>query len=114
MPTRPAGLLFLARLERRNALGTVLHAFPRILQRFPRAELVVVGDGPERSSSKAGPKSLGRGSGSSGRSTGSVRSTMPVRTVPASHDARSFGVTLIESMAAPRRSSHRTSPVSEK
>src|SRR3989442_11708564 len=39
-------LLFLARLEPRNGLGTLLEAMPRILERHPRARLTVVGDGP--------------------------------------------------------------------
>src|SRR2546426_797650 len=41
-------LLFLARLEPRNGLGTLLEAMPRILERHPRARLTVVGDGPWR------------------------------------------------------------------
>src|SRR2546422_13003 len=41
-------LLFLARLEPRNGLGTLLEAMPRILERHPRARLTLVGDGPWR------------------------------------------------------------------
>jgi phosphatidylinositol alpha-mannosyltransferase len=41
-------LLFLARLEPRNGLSTVLDAMPRILRRFPNARLAVAGDGPWR------------------------------------------------------------------
>src|SRR5439155_485066 len=41
-------LLFLARLEPRNGLGTLLEAMPRILERHPLARLTVVGDGPWR------------------------------------------------------------------
>src|SRR5207253_9961280 len=41
-------LLFLARLEPRNGLDTLLQAMPRILERHPRARLTVVGDGPWR------------------------------------------------------------------
>jgi phosphatidylinositol alpha-mannosyltransferase len=41
-------LLFLGRLDPRNGLGTVLKAMPRILDRFPGAQLTVAGDGPLR------------------------------------------------------------------
>src|SRR5262249_14318162 len=36
-------LLFLGRLDPRNGLGTVLDAMPRILTRYPRAQLIVAG-----------------------------------------------------------------------
>jgi phosphatidylinositol alpha-mannosyltransferase len=39
-------LLFLGRIEPRNGLGTVLRAMPRVLRRYPRTQLTVVGDGP--------------------------------------------------------------------
>ncbi len=46
--TRGPRLLFLGRLDPRNGLETVLAAMPLILARYPRARLVVVGDGPLR------------------------------------------------------------------
>src|SRR5256712_12353711 len=39
-------LLFLARLEPRNGLGTLLEAMPRILERHPRVRLTGAGEGP--------------------------------------------------------------------
>jgi phosphatidylinositol alpha-mannosyltransferase len=41
-------LLFLGRLDPRNGLDTLLAAMPRVLGKFPRAQLTVVGDGPLR------------------------------------------------------------------
>ncbi len=41
-------LLFLGRMDPRNGLDTVLRAMPGILAQFPKARLVVVGDGPLR------------------------------------------------------------------
>jgi phosphatidylinositol alpha-mannosyltransferase len=41
-------LLFLARLDPRNGLDTVLAALPAVVERFPHARLTVAGDGPLR------------------------------------------------------------------
>src|SRR5438309_2163295 len=53
-------LLFLARLEPRNGLDTLLQAMPRILERHPRARLTVVGDGPWRGYYERRARALGR------------------------------------------------------
>jgi phosphatidylinositol alpha-mannosyltransferase len=93
-------LLFLARLEQRNALGTVLRAMPRILERYPTAELVVVGDGPQRRQFEAEARPLG----DRVRFTGEVLRERPDYYASADlflcpTTRASFGVTLIESMA---------------
>jgi phosphatidyl-myo-inositol alpha-mannosyltransferase len=41
-------LLFLGRLDPRNGLDTLLGAMPAILERYPRSQLLVAGDGPLR------------------------------------------------------------------
>ncbi len=93
-------LLFLARLEPRNGLGTALAAMPRILARFPRTELVVVGDGPWRSHYERRARSLG----AAVRFVGRVLDERPayygsadLYVCPTTRS--SFGVTLIEAMA---------------
>lgn len=53
-------LLFLGRLDPRNGLDTILEAMPRILDRHPAAELVVVGDGPLRPMYERKARDLGR------------------------------------------------------
>ncbi len=53
-------LLFLGRLDPRNGLDTILEAMPRILERHPAAELVVVGDGPLRPMYERKARHLGR------------------------------------------------------
>jgi len=52
-------LLFLARLEPRNGLGTLLDAMPRILARFPGTRLMVAGDGPWRGYYERRARALG-------------------------------------------------------
>jgi phosphatidylinositol alpha-mannosyltransferase len=93
-------LLFLARLERRNDLETVLSAMPRILQRYPAAQLTVVGDGPRRARYERQAGALG----DRVRFVGQVHQERP--DFYASSDLylcpttrASFGVTLLESMA---------------
>jgi phosphatidylinositol alpha-mannosyltransferase len=41
-------LLFLGRLDPRNGLDTLIRSMPRVLEAYPKAELIVVGDGPLR------------------------------------------------------------------
>jgi phosphatidyl-myo-inositol alpha-mannosyltransferase len=93
-------LLFLARLEPRNGLSTVLDAMPRILRRFPNAELTVAGDGPWRGyyERRARPlggrvKFLGRVFGDRPLHYGSADLYLCPTT------RASFGVTLLEAMA---------------
>jgi phosphatidyl-myo-inositol alpha-mannosyltransferase len=93
-------LLFLARLEPRNGLSTVLDAMPGILRRFPNAELTVAGDGPWRGyyERRARPlggrvKFLGRVFGDRPLHYGSADLYLCPTT------RASFGVTLLEAMA---------------
>jgi phosphatidylinositol alpha-mannosyltransferase len=93
-------LLFLGRLDPRNGLNTVIDAMPRILARYPQAELVVVGDGPLRGYYERQTRRL----------KGRVRFVGRVyRERPAYYgesdlylcptDKASFGITLLEAMA---------------
>ena len=93
-------LLFLARLEPRNGLDTLLQAMPRILERHPRARLTVVGDGPWRGYYERRARRLG----DAVRFTGRVLGERPeyyggadLYLCPTTRS--SFGVTLIEAMA---------------
>jgi len=93
-------LLFLARLEPRNGLGTVLEAMPRILARFPNAQLTVAGDGPWRAHYERRARSLG----SSVRFLGRVFDDRPLHYATSDlylcpTNRASFGVTLLEAMA---------------
>ena len=93
-------LLFLARLEPRNGLSTVLDAMPRILRRFPDACLTVAGDGPWRGHYERRARSLGK----SVKFLGRVFSDRPTHYSSADlylcpTDRASFGVTLLEAMA---------------
>jgi phosphatidylinositol alpha-mannosyltransferase len=105
MPADPAQLtprlLFLARLESRNALGTVLRAMPRILERYPATELVVVGDGPQRNQFHRQARPLGdrvRFAGEVHRERPDFYASADLFLCPTTR--ASFGVTLIESMAS--------------
>ncbi len=93
-------LLFLARLEPRNGLGTLLAAMPRILARHPRARLTVVGDGPWRGAYQRRARPLG----DAVRFVGQVLAERPDYYASADlylcpTTRSSFGVTLIEAMA---------------
>jgi phosphatidylinositol alpha-mannosyltransferase len=96
-------LLFLGRLDPRNGLDTVLAAMPRILERFPRSQLTVVGDGPLMPYYRRLAKALGR----SVRFTGKVYHERPdyygtsdIYLCPTRR--ASFGITLLEAMACGR------------
>ncbi len=98
--TRGPRLLFLGRIEPRNGLGTVLAAMPGILARYPRAQLVVAGDGPWRRYYERRARSLG----ASVEFVGQVFSERPdlygsadLYLCPTTR--ASFGVTLLEAMA---------------
>jgi phosphatidylinositol alpha-mannosyltransferase len=93
-------LLFLGRLDPRNGLDTILAAMPNILQTFPKAQLIVVGDGPLRPRFEKAARHL----------TGSVKfvgqifddrpeyyGTADIYVCPTNR--ASFGITLLESMA---------------
>ncbi len=93
-------LLFLARLEPRNGLGTVLDAMPRIFQRFPRAELIIAGDGPWRGYYERRARPLGARVRFLGRVFGDRPlhyGTADLYLCPTTR--ASFGVTLLEAMA---------------
>jgi phosphatidyl-myo-inositol alpha-mannosyltransferase len=93
-------LLFLARLEPRNGLSTVLDAMPRILSRFPHAQLAVAGDGPWRNHYERRARSLGDRVQFLGRVFGDRPQhygSADVYLCPT--DRASFGVTLLEAMA---------------
>jgi phosphatidylinositol alpha-mannosyltransferase len=97
---RTPELLFLARLEPRNGLSTVLDAMPRILRRFPDARLTVAGDGPWRSHYERRARALG----DRVRFLGSVFGDRPLHYGSADlylcpTNRASFGVTLLEAMA---------------
>jgi glycosyltransferase involved in cell wall biosynthesis len=47
-PSRVDSILFVGRLVEKKGLKYLLEAMPNILQRFPQAHLMVVGDGPSR------------------------------------------------------------------
>ena len=93
-------LLFLGRLDPRNGLGTVLEAMPRILDRFPGAQLTVAGDGPlrplyERQASRFGDRV---------RLVGRIYDERPEHYGTSDlylcpTDKASFGITLLEAMA---------------
>jgi phosphatidylinositol alpha-mannosyltransferase len=98
--TRGPRLLFLARLEPRNGLSTVLDAMPRILDRFPDTQLLVAGDGPWRSYYERRARSLG----TRVRFLGRVFDDRPLHYGAADlylcpTTRASFGVTLLEAMA---------------
>ena len=93
-------LLFLARLEPRNGLSTVLDAMPRILTRFPNTRLTIAGDGPWRGHYERHARSLG----DRVRFLGRVFDDRPAHYSSADlylcpTNRASFGVTLLEAMA---------------
>jgi len=98
--TRGPRLLFLARLEPRNGLSTVLDAMPHILRRFPSASLVVAGDGPWRTYYERRARPLGERVRFLGRVFGDRPAhygTADLYLCPTTR--ASFGVTLLEAMA---------------
>jgi phosphatidylinositol alpha-mannosyltransferase len=93
-------LLFLARLEPRNGLRTVLDAMPHILRRFPNARLTVAGEGPWRGYYQRRARPLGAHVTFLGR----VFDDRPLHYGSADlylcpTTRASFGVTLLEAMA---------------
>ena len=99
-PARGPQLLFLARLEPRNGLATLLDAMPRILRRFPDARLSVAGDGPWRGHYERRARSLGDRVQFLGRVFGDRPvhySSADLYLCPTTR--ASFGVTLLEAMA---------------
>ena len=103
-PVGPAGedprLLFLGRMDPRNGLETVIAAMPRILSHYPRAELVVAGDGPLRpyyerlaASVRGNVRFLGAVHGDRPK----LYATADIYLCPS--NKASFGITLLEAMA---------------
>jgi len=95
-----ARLLFLGRLEPRNGLATVLAAMPAILDRYPRAELAVVGDGPWLPYYIWLARRLGRAVrfvGAALRERAELYGNADLYLCPVTRS--SFGVTLLEAMA---------------
>ena len=93
-------LLWLGRIEPRNDLGTVLAAMPRILERYPEAQLTVVGDGPWRSRMERAARPLGPAVEFAGYANGSRPGFYRSSDVYLCPTTRaSFGVTLLEAMA---------------
>jgi len=93
-------LLFLGRLDPRNGLDQILKSMPRILAAFPRAELVVAGDGPLRSVYERRARAFGE----SVRFLGRVYDNRPALYASADlylcpTNKASFGITLLEAMA---------------
>lgn len=58
-PQGPPILLTVARLVPRKGIDTVLQAFPPLLERFPRLQYWIVGDGPSRESLARQTRQLG-------------------------------------------------------
>ncbi len=97
---RPPRLLWLGRIEPRNDLATVLAAMPRIVSRYPGAELTVVGDGPWRGRLERAARPLGpavRFVGYAGAERPAYYAGADVYLCPTTR--ASFGVTLLEAMA---------------
>ena len=93
-------LLFLGRLDPRNGLDTVIDAMPRILARYPQAELTVVGDGPLRGYYEHQTRGLKK----SVRFVGQIYRERPAYYGESDlylcpTDKASFGITLLEAMA---------------
>ena len=98
--TRSPRLLFLGRLDPRNGLDTMLAAMPMVLERHPRAELVVVGDGPLRPLYEGRAQALGRAVrlvGSVLQERTSYYAGSDIYVCPT--ERASFGITLLEAMA---------------
>lgn len=94
-------LLFLGRLDPRNGLETVLAAMPRILARYPTAQLAVAGGGPLRPYYEIRARPLG----DRVRFLGRVYEGRPDHYASADvylcpTDKASFGITLLEAMAS--------------
>lgn len=93
-------LLWLGRIEPRNGLSTVLDAMPRILERYPAAHLMVVGDGPWRSRMERAAQPLGKAVHFAGYANGDRAGYYRNADVYICSTTRaSFGVTLLEAMA---------------
>jgi phosphatidylinositol alpha-mannosyltransferase len=93
-------LLWLGRIEPRNDLATVLAAMPRILERHPRAQLTVVGDGPWRARLERESKVLGPAVRFTGYANGDRPDYYRGADVYLCPTTRaSFGITLLEAMA---------------
>jgi phosphatidylinositol alpha-mannosyltransferase len=93
-------LLFLGRLDPRNGLNTILRAMPDILISYPKAKLIVVGDGPLRHYYEDQAKVLGQNI----RFVGQIYQERPdyygsadLYLCPTTR--ASFGITLLEAMA---------------
>jgi glycogen(starch) synthase len=61
LPTDAPQLLCLGRLKRHKGFDLALTAFASIVSRFPRAQLTIAGDGPERPKLEQQAQSLGLG-----------------------------------------------------
>lgn len=93
-------LLFLGRLDPRNGLDVMLAAMPRILERHPATELVVVGDGPLRKWYEHRAEPLGRAVRFVGRvleERTRFYANADIYVCPT--ERASFGITLLEAMA---------------
>jgi len=93
-------LLFLGRLDPRNGLDQVLSAMPQILDAFPRAELIVAGDGPLRRVYERRAQSLGESVRFLGRvyeERSALYGSSDLYLCPT--NKASFGITLLEAMA---------------
>lgn len=94
-------LLFLARLDPRNGLETVLSAMPKIAKRYPRAELTIAGTGPLRGYYERIAKPLGKNVRFLGRvydERAEQYATSDIFLCPT--EKASFGITLLEAMAS--------------
>ncbi|MFN8668543.1 MAG: glycosyltransferase family 4 protein [Gemmatimonadaceae bacterium] len=101
----PAGrkLLFVGRLDPRKGLPFAMRAFIKLAHRYPDVSLIVVGDGPQRDAIKEVPKEL--------RGRVHMKGKVTYEALPTYHrasdifvspatGAESFGIVLVEAMAA--------------
>jgi phosphatidylinositol alpha-mannosyltransferase len=95
-------ILFLARLDPRNGLHILLEAFPLVLKEVPNARLIIAGDGPLRAKYEKQAGSLLNEKiffdGLIFENRPEYFASSQVFCYPANH--ATFGVTLLESMAA--------------
>jgi phosphatidylinositol alpha-mannosyltransferase len=98
--TRNPRLLFFHRLEPRNHLGTLIEALPRIIDRYPGAELTVAGDGPWRGFYERKAAPLGNKIKFIGRVASPPELFREHDLYLCPSTRQSFGIALLESMAS--------------
>jgi len=103
----------LSRLVERKGFDTVLRAMPRVLEEFPDALYLVVGDGPDRPRLEAMVRDLGLGGSVHFAGSADEESlaawfrtldvfVMPSREIPSSGHVEGFGIVFLEAGACGR------------